>query len=305
LGQTSEGAAVSKPKSRQQRRAQERDRAARLHSRPQVSSQRPLLLAVAGVLGVIAVIVALVIARLTQGDTTSAPPAKPSGRAPAAVVRAVTTVPASLFDRIGYQSALAPLKRIQGKALHKDGKPLVVFVGAEYCPLCAGERWALVAAFSRFGTFTNLGATHSSSIDVDPNTATFSFHGATYTSKYLALDTVELTTNQPQGNFYKPLEKPTALEQQLSAKYDPNYIPFVYLGSRYIVDTVAYNPAILAGLTMQQIATAMRNPSSPISQAILGTANNITAALCQQTNGRPASVCSSSGVVAAAKHLPT
>jgi hypothetical protein len=294
---------VSKPKSRQQRRAQERDRAERLHSRPQPSSQRPLLLAAAGVVGVIAVIAALVIVRLTQGSTTAAP-AKPSGRAPAAVVHAVTTVPASLFNLIGYQSALTPLKRINGKTLHKDGKPLIVFVGAEYCPLCAGERWALVAALSRFGTFHNLGATQSSSIDVDPNTATFSFHGATYTSQYLSLDTVELTTNQPQGNFYAPLEKPTALEQQLSAKYDPNYIPFVYLGSRYIVNTVAYNPAILAGLTMQQIAAAMRNPSSPVSQAILGTANNITAALCQQTNGKPASVCASSGVVAAAKHLP-
>jgi len=154
---------VSKPKSRQQRRAQERDRAARLHSRPQPSSQRPLVLAAAGVLGVIAVIAALVTVRLTQGGTTGAP-AKPSGRAPASVVRAVTTVPASLFNLIGYQSALAPLKRINGKALQKDGKPLVVFVGAEYCPLCAAERWALVAAFSRFGTFTNLGATHSSSI---------------------------------------------------------------------------------------------------------------------------------------------
>jgi hypothetical protein len=294
---------VSKPKSRQQRRAQERDRAERLHSRAQPSSQRPLLLAAAGVLGVIVVIAALVIVRLTQGDTTAAP-AKPSGRAPVAVVHAVTTVPASLFNLIGYQSALAPLKRIDGKALQKDGKPLIVFVGAEYCPLCAGERWALVAALSRFGAFHNLGATHSSSIDVDPNTATFSFHGATYTSTYLSLDTVELTTNRPQGNFYEPLETPTALERQLSAKYDPKYIPFVYLGSRYIVDTVAYNPAILGGLTMQQIAAAMRNPSSPISQAILGTANNITAALCQQTNGKPASVCSSSGVMAAAKHLP-
>jgi hypothetical protein len=55
---------------------------------------------------------------------------------------------------------------------------------------------------------------------------------------------------------------------------------------------------------MPQIATAMRDPSTTISQAILGSANNITAALCTQTGGKPADVCSSSGVVAAAKHLP-
>jgi hypothetical protein len=220
-------------------------------------------------------------------------------------VRAVTTVPASLYNLIGYQSALLPPKRIHGTLLRNDGKPLIVYVGAEYCPLCAGERWPMVAALSRFGTFHNLGATHSSSIDVDPNTPTFSFHGATYTSKYLALDTVELTTNQPQGNFYAPLEKPTALEQSLSEKYDPNSIPFVYLGGRYMINTVSYNPAILAGLTMQQVAAAMRNPSSPVSQAILGSANSVTAALCRLTNDAPAGVCSSSGVVAAAKHLPT
>ena len=38
---------------------------------------------------------------------------------------------------------------------------------------------------------------------------------------------------------------------------------------------------------------------------MLGTANIITAAICKQTGGQPANVCSSSGVVAAAKHLPS
>ena len=70
---------MSKQKSRQQRRAQERDRAERLHSRPE-TSQRPLLLAAAGVVGVIAVIAALVIVKLSQGGSTAAP-ATPSGRA--------------------------------------------------------------------------------------------------------------------------------------------------------------------------------------------------------------------------------
>jgi hypothetical protein len=293
---------VTKQKSRQQRRAQERDRAERLHSRPQ-SSRRPLLLAAAGVAGVIVVIAALVLVKLTQG-TSSAAPAKPGGRAPAAVVRSVSTVPANLFNTIGYQSVLEPLARIKGTPLRQDGKPLVVYEGAEFCPLCAAERWAIVAALARFGTFHNLGSTHSSATDGDPNTATFSFHRASYTSKYLVLDTVELATNQPQGNYYKLLEKPTALEQRLSQKYDPDYIPFVYLGGRYIVNTASYNPGLLAGLNMTQIAAAMRDPSNPISVAILGTANNITAALCQQTKGAPAGVCSSSGVTAAAKHLP-
>jgi hypothetical protein len=293
---------VSTKKTRQQRRSEERERAARLTSRPQ-QSRRPLMLASAGVVGVIVVIAALVIVKLTQG-TSSAASGGPSGRAPAAVVKSVATVPASLFNTIGYQPALVDLKHIPGTPLRQDGKPLVVFEGAEFCPLCAAERWALVAAFSRFGTFHNLGATHSSSIDIDPDTATFSFHKATYTSKYITLDTVEVATNQPQGNYYKLLEKPTALEQRLSAKYDPDYIPFVYFG-HYIIDTASYNPQVLSGMSMQQIAAAMRVPSSPVSQAILGTANNVAAAVCKDTNGVPASVCSTPGVMAAAKHLPT
>jgi thiol-disulfide isomerase/thioredoxin len=293
---------VANQKTRQQRRAEERERGQRLQSR-QPSSQRPLLLAVAGVVGVIVVIVALVVASHFQGQSTSAP-ARPSGHAPAAVVQKVATVPTSLFDTIGYQPGVSPLKHVPGTPLQRGGKPLVVYVGADYCPLCAAERWALVAALSRFGTFHNLGATHSSSVDSDPNTATFSFHKASFFSRYLTLNTVELFTNQVQGNFYAPLEKPTALEQQLSQKYDPKFIPFVYMGN-YIITSASYNPAVLAGLNMGQIAASMRDPATSISQAILGTANNITAALCEGTHGQPASVCSSAGVVAAAKHLPT
>jgi hypothetical protein len=259
-------------------------------------------MAVGGVVGLIAVIAALVIAKLVQSDSAPAP-AVPSGRAPAAVVEKVTTVPASLFNTIGYQPGVGAPTHIPGTPLRQGGKPLVVYVGAEFCPLCAAERWAMVAALARFGTFHNLGATHSSSIDSDPNTATFSFHKATYSSNYLALNTVELTTNQVVGGRYKLLEKPTALEQRLSQKYDPNSIPFVYMGN-YIITSASYTPDILQGLTMPQIATAMRDPSTTISQAILGSANNITAALCTQTGGKPADVCSSSGVVAAAKHLP-
>jgi len=33
----------------------------------------------------------------------------------------------------------------------------VVYIGAEYCPYCAVERWPLIVALNRFGTLTNLG----------------------------------------------------------------------------------------------------------------------------------------------------
>ena len=71
------------------------------------------------------------------------------------------------------------------------GRPAVVYVGAEFCPYCAAERWVLVVALSRFGTFTHLGATSSSSDEVFPDTATFSFDGATYRSRYVSLSALE------------------------------------------------------------------------------------------------------------------
>ena len=49
--------------------------------------------------------------------------------------------------------------------------------------------------------------THSSV--TDGNIPTVSFYGSTFTSPYLTFTPVETTTNQPSGNFYKPLETPT------------------------------------------------------------------------------------------------
>jgi thiol-disulfide isomerase/thioredoxin len=263
-------------------------------------------MAVGGILGVIAVFAALIIAKSLQ---SSPAPAKRSGTAAAAIVQKATTVPAATFDKVGFVPGVSwpavkqYFSHVPGAPVTVGGKPAIVYVGAEFCPFCAAERWGMVAAFSRFGTFKNLGETHSATGDVYPNTPTFSFHGSTYTSNYISLNTVEVATNQPSGNYYVLLDKPNALEQRLSAKYDPSNIPFVYMG-HYIITGPTYNPGILAGMTMSQVAAAMRDPSTTVSEAILGTANNITAAICKATNGQPANVCTSPGVTAAAKHLP-
>ncbi len=81
-------------------------------------------------------------------------------------------------------------------------------------------------------------------------------------------------------------------------------IPFIYFG-RYGINGATYDAQLLAGLTMSQIAAAARDPSSEIGHSVIGASNLMTAAICKQTGGQPASVCSSSGVVAAAKHLPS
>ena len=177
---------------------------------------------------------------------------------PAAVVHAVTTVPASTFNTVGYQHGVTAPAKIAGTPIRQGGKPLVVYVGAEYCPYCAAERWAVVAALSRFGTFHDLGQTHSSSIDVYPNTATFSFHGASYSSPYVAFQGRETQSNVPQNGGYAPLDTLTPEQEALIGKYDaPPYvsaanagsIPFIDFGStayEWFCEVISTRPVIMS-----------------------------------------------------------
>ena len=53
---------------------------------------------------------------------------------------------------------------------------------------------------------------------------------------------------------------------------------------------------MLDGLSQSQIAADLAYPASPVTQAILASANEITAAICTVTGQRPAAVCSAHGV---------
>jgi hypothetical protein len=226
------------------------------------------------------------------------------------VVGGATQVPTPTFDAVGAGSIAAGPKGIKGTALTEAGKPRVLYIGAEYCPYCAAERWPVTAALSRFGTFSNLGQTASSASDIFPNTPTLSFHGATYSSKYLAFTGVETTSNQRQGSGYAPLDTPSAADEKTFETYDfPPYvssggsIPFVDLGGQYVQSGASYDPGLLEGMTHQEVVRAMQSPNSAVAQAVDGSANIFTAALCKLTNDQPANVCSSAGVTAAAAKL--
>jgi hypothetical protein len=60
---------------------------------------------------------------------------------------------------------------------------------------------------------------------------------------------------------------------------------------------------VLLGKTQTKIAAALADPNSAIAKAVDGTANLITAAICQITNGQPGAVCQSPGVTAATAAL--
>ncbi len=75
-------------------------------------------------------------------------------------------------------------------------------------------------------------------------------------------------------------------------------IPFVDFGNKYVINGASYDAALLHGKTWQQVASALRDPASPIGKGALGTANYLTAAICKLTGGKPASVCTSPSIVA-------
>jgi hypothetical protein len=247
------------------------------------------------IVAAVVVVIGIALVATVASDSKGAKPATPASPA---LVRKVTSLPPSVFAQVKAGSTTATPQSITAPALTADGKPQVLYVGAEYCPYCATERWPMVIALSRFGSFNNLGSTHSSSTDVFPNTATFSFHGATYKSRWIAFTGVETETNQRQGDGYAPLDKLTAEQQQVFATYDaPPYttssggIPFVDFGGRFLVSGVSYDPAVLSGKSADDIASALADPTNPISRGAVGAANTFTAAICSLTNGQPAAVC--------------
>ncbi len=270
------------------------------------AKRRGRLLAAGAAIVAVAIVAAAVVA---IGLSSHSGGGAASSSASSAVISKVTGVPAATFDKVGAGGVTSRPSPLKAPALTADGKPRVLYVGAEYCPYCAAERWAVVAALSRFGTFSGLGQTHSATADVFPDTATLSFHGATYQSRYLSFTGKELQSNKVQGGSYAPLDTLSATDQKLLDTYDTSAhtgtqsgsIPFLDLGGRFVSAGASFSPQVLAGLTHEQIAAQLADPSSKVAQAVDGTANIFTAQLCTLTDQQPASVCSSAGVTAAAK----
>jgi len=266
--------------------------------------RRRILIASGSVVVVLAIVVALVVIKLNTKAASDNSPNGPTGAALASVVSTVTSVPASALDTVGDGggSVTATPTSISGTALTANGKPEVLYMGAEYCPYCAAERWAMIVALSRFGTFSGLATVHSAAAngagnaEPYPNTPTWTFVHATYTSKYLTFSSVEEQTNIPDSatGTYTTLQTPTKAQEALVTKYDSSSggaIPFVDFGNKYLISGASYSPQVLAGLSWPTIASDLSNPNSAVAKAVDGTANYITAAICQLTGNQPASAC--------------
>ncbi|MGA7172625.1 MAG: DUF929 family protein [Candidatus Dormiibacterota bacterium] len=289
--------------SRQQTRGRTKGRNYRRNT-----SGRPwgLISAVVGVVAVFVIVVVLIdgsVQGALKQDTQVLP-------APASLVSALGHIPAKTLDAVaGGSIANYPVNipaSYKPVALSAKGLPELAFVGAEYCPFCAVQRWSLIIGLSPFGTWSGLHIIRSSVYDTPSNLPTFTFaYGAKFKSKYLNFSTRELESNvsiNKDGSPYKSLQAITGELESAFTNIGSGGYPFLDYAGKVAQagseeGSSSTDVAALQGLSWNQVLTHLRNnPNSAISQVVLGGANYVTAATCSMTGNKPAAVCNSSRI---------
>jgi hypothetical protein len=199
----------------------------------------------------------------------------------------------AVASRLGPVTATSPSSPTgnfhQVSAPFRQGpKPVLLFIGAQYCPFCGAERWAIVKALGRFGTWSNLAQSNSSSgqsgFDSIP---TFDLLSARYRSAYVAFDHKDVADNAGTN-----LQSLSSQEQTLFSKYDPSgSIPLVYVDG-YAMTGSGFSPAELQGKSFSDVQHRLEQSGSvTYVNDINAEANLLTGFLCKAGGNRPASVC--------------
>ena len=263
---------------------------------------------------------ALVLVRDNSGPSTTST-VETFNPAPSSLVTTMTSVPASVYDAVGVSSPDNPVQAPQqtgngtaplwlGTAADGATLPVVFFYGAEFAPYAAVQRWPLILALSRFGTFNQLGLMQSSASTAFADLSTFTFWNPSstqsYTSKYLVFESVERYSSlNPTGGRYLGLQRPDAKQAAAVASYGQTADTFALtdVANRYVLNGASFTPGVLAGLSQSQIAGDLATPASPLTQAVVTAANEITASICAVDHDKPGAVCDSRAVSAADQEL--
>lgn len=178
-----------------------------------------------------------------------------------------------------------------GSPFTQDGKPVLVYVGGDFCPFCAVQRWSLVLALMRFGNVTGLKYMTSALTDQDLSTITFD--SAKYNSTYLAFSPYEVEdrNENPQANQTLPSLYATSFQDLGKGAF-----PFLNFGNQYYITGAVVDPSILGNLNQTQIIAAITNGNTTAGSLIKQGANVITALICKMTGGKPTTVCTNNSI---------
>ena len=247
-------------------------------------------------ISIVVVIIAAVVVLALIINSTSDPNAKYIGLpVDRSVLQQITGVSDGTLNSVAVPSGVTPPNPITGTALVSGGKPEVIYIGGDYCPYCAVERWSLIMALSHFGNFSGLQYMESSATDVNANSPTFTFSSASYSSPYLTFLGVE-----EYNRAAAVVNTLTTAENGLLSSYDicpsggSGGIPFVDIANQYAVNCGAQSTLDLTGQNWTQVAPLLSSASNPTAQLIDGAANTLITAFCKVDGGLPATVCTQS-----------
>ena len=185
---------------------------------------------------------------------------------------------------------LGKFVEVSKDTMRRGGKLFVFFMGAEYCPYCAAERWAIVRSLQKFGQWDGLKQTISAERD-EPflNLPTYDFTKATYTSPH-----IDFVAREIKDREFNPLQKLLKTEEKLLRKFNPKKeIPFLLIGGRFSQIGSGFTPKIFIGHTFRQTETELKKVESEIRKTIDDEGNIISALLC--VSGLPPELCKEAG----------
>lgn len=181
-------------------------------------------------------------------------------------------------------------KKIIGKFIHisdiplkkQNKKILVYFLGAEYCPYCAAERWAIVNALKYFGKWEILEEEWSAEKDEKYlNIPTFTFKNSNYQSTKIMFIGKEIADR----NFNKFDKELTGEDNDILDMYNPDQIiPFLLIDGQFMQAGTGINPNLLQNLTHVDIYREIEKNNSEVRKAIENETNRIAALICKALN---------------------
>lgn len=148
-----------------------------------------------------------------------------------------------------HKKAIGDFSLVSTNQSTQNGQIAILFIGAEACPFCTAESWAIVASLQQSGSWENLSQVVSNATDSIPSVPGYSFTNATLSSDNISFREVELTTTSWSHN----LQAPNASESTLFHEYDPQgLIPFFLIGGEYLHIGSAISPRLISGMSWNQ-----------------------------------------------------
>jgi hypothetical protein len=246
----------------------------------------------------------------TSPTTTTVAGAQPSGASTTATLAAYETASTDgvVLREVGNGGQPVGLERTASQNFNTDAaaNPVVVYWwDGGTCAPCAAENLVVVSALEALGgTFHGLAATTESG-----PTATIDLRHASYHGPVL-FEAAEVHGANGRVDQSAP---PAATAQ--AAAYDAapytkqaSALPFLDVGGRYVEIGSGFTSALLAGRSLSQVATTLSTPDDPVSRAVLGSANQLDAAVCTTLAelSRPLpTVCANPAIVSLELTLPT